>query len=394
VRILHITDDFQFTGGIRSYLVHLVETLRDQSHEAEVYSPTDAEDVSDDLFRRWISPHYLKTVRKVISRFRPDVLHAHSISMRLSPWPLRAALERNIPVIMTVHDFNYVCPRKWVILPDNQPCTTGFGWRCLVSNCRSSPQGWRYLPYHDLRWFKVLLHRRMLPRFVDTFVCPSRALSDWMQKSMHLSNVTHIPNFIRHPPSAEASFPDPFHLLFVGRLSSEKGVDVLISALPLILQRHPEAHLSIIGDGPERSDLQDLARGLGVEKHTNFMGQLDNTQLGAHYLQSAVCIQSSRWLENGPISGIEALAYGRPLVAADTGGLPEMVDEGVTGFTFERDNQRDLAAKVMKLLGRQDLLREFGENARKRFENIYTVERHVEELLSIYAEALKKGAKS
>jgi len=229
-----MTDNYKFTGGIQTYLKQLVDLLEKKGHRVEVYSPSGNAESFRSYFTRWLSYKDFSAVKKIIARFEPDIVHGHSISMKMSPLPFLAAKNRKIPVVMTVHDLNYVCPRKWMIYRDENPCLYGFSFRCLVSNCHCSKNGWRYLPYHNLRWIKIALHRRMLKKYVRTFICPSRVLRQWMEKSLDVHNIDFIPNFIERRLSPQVNIQKYNQLLFIGRLSKEKGVNCLLNAMPLI----------------------------------------------------------------------------------------------------------------------------------------------------------------
>lgn len=388
MRILHLTDDFSYPGGIQSYLKHVRTAMSAQGHEIRIYSPAGRSNDSASYFTRWCSPRDALAVRKLVREWRPDILHAHSLAMRLSPFPLRVGRSEGIPVVMTVHDFAYVCPRKWMIDHDGAPCRYGFGGRCLVSNCPSSKPGWRWLLYHQLRWLKTLLHRSMLRRYVDRFVCPSRALGDWMERSLSVPNVVHISNFIAGEVQEPAPLPERPRLLFVGRLSEEKGVDCLLRAMPEVLAATRDAELVIVGDGPLRGRLEASVKSLGIGARTHFEGQIANERLGEYYARAAICVLPSVWMENCPVTALEALAAGRPLVVSDAGGSRELVREGETGFVFRRGDVGDLARKLVTLAQNRALRENMSREAHALFCTEYTEARHLERLMALYKSAM------
>ena len=385
MRILHITDNYEFVSGIRRYVDGAVALLQRAGHETEIYSPPGAGEELGSYLSRWLSVRYYREVGRVIERFKPDILHAHSLSLRLSPLPLLAARQRAIPVVMTVHDFNYVCPRKWLVRRDGRICSTGFGIRCLCSNCPSGKSGWPYLLYHDLRWLKTALHRRMLRRWVDVFITPSVVLREWTTKNFAAPKVVHIPNFVARGNSPPAAVPDPDQLLLVGRLSKEKGVACLLAAMPLVLAECPGARLTVVGDGPERGALERLANDLDIGGSIRFEGMLAPDSLPAYYAAATVCVLPSLWMENGPVAGLEALAYGRALVGSDRGGTPELIENGRTGFLFKAGDSADLAEKIVRLLRDPALAKGMGRRAFEVYEARFSEARHAEKLTAIYA---------
>jgi len=387
MKILHITDDAGSVGGVQTYLRDLCEILPEAGIDSEVWRPSQSGGVVADHLTRWAGRGYERKLSSRLERDRPAIVHAHNLWMRLSPMPLRAAKKAGIPVVMTVHDYNFVCPRKWMITADGRPCDSGFGGRCLVSNCRGSREGWGWLPYNNLRWLKTALHRRMLRSWVDVFVCPSLHLGAWMRRSLGVERVHHVANFTRRPAGDPAPATDPHRLLFAGRLSREKGVDVLLRAMPLLLEEHPRAYLTIAGDGPERAALEQLALTLGVKDAVQFIGPLATGELDEQYRQSGIFVLPTLWMENCPVAVLEALANGRAVVATRIGGVPELVEDGMTGLLVQRGDHHDLARRLSSLVGNPARVEEMGRRASAAFNEAYTVEGHVDRLLAIYGTA-------
>lgn len=390
MRILHITDDYGFTGGIQSYLKQLSGLLEKRGHTSEIYSPSKGQETVSSHLSRWISFKNYFAVKRIIACFEPDILHGHSVSMRISPLPFLAAKKNHIPVAMTVHDFGLVCPRKWMVYRDKRPCRYGFGFRCLVSNCPSSKSARIYMPYHNLRWLKIALHRFMLRNWVHTFICPSNTLSQWMKDSLHVDNAVYIPNFVESKLLHQGNFQNDFHLLFVGRLSKEKGVACLLRAMPRILSIYPDTFLTIVGDGPERQNLEFLSHSLKMSEHICFAGTIENERLGEYYRKAAVCVLPSLWMENCPISGLEALSFGKPLLGSNIGGIPALIREGKTGFLFRTNDHQDLAEKIGLLIKNKETINAFGDNSISFFKHSFTEEKHYEKMFSLYASLIKQ----
>ncbi len=358
MRVLHITDDMAGFSGIRSYLDGLSQEAARTGLELDVFAPPgDLRQISS-LASRWYSGHWRRAVARRIASFNPRVVHAHSVSMRLSPAPLAAARRVGVPVAMTVHDYGLVCPRKWMVDDRDRPCERGFGAACLVHDCRSTREGRAWIAYQHLRWLKVALHRFLLRRWVDLFVCPSEHLATWMRHSLHLApeRVVALPNFAPPITEAPAPLPERPRLLFAGRLSREKGVDVLLRALPRVAEAHPEVELVIVGDGPERTALTELAGHLGVAARVRFAGRLTGGELERAYRRATLCVLPTLWMENCPVSVLEAFAHGRPVVATRIGGVPELVVNGRTGLLFERGEEDLLAEQLVDVLADRRVL--------------------------------------
>lgn len=391
MKVLHLTDAPDLVGGVQTYLAELCQALPPAGVDCEVWHPLRSDDGLATHLSRWADYGYERELASRIERYRPAIVHAHNLWMRLSPLPLRAAKRAGVPVVMTVHDYHLVCPRKWMIDADDRPCDAGFGARCLHSDCRGSKEGWAWLPYNSGRWLKTAVHRRMLRAWVDVFLCPSLHLGIWMRQSLGVESVLHLPNFARPPILAPVPSGDPRRLLFAGRLSREKGVEILLRAMPAILGEHPQASLVVAGDGPERTSLERLASALGIENAVEFTGSVGGDELDERYRQAGICLLPTLWMENCPVAVLEAMAYGRAVVATRIGGVPELVRDGTTGVLVERGNYGDLARTVISLLNDPGRVLAMGRRAAADFEKTYTAKIHVDRLVTIYR-ALIRGS--
>jgi glycosyltransferase involved in cell wall biosynthesis len=383
VKVLHLTDDMTLIGGVQRYLSILQTIMSAQGVASRVWAP--APGPLQGAASRWFGRRYRRQVGTLIRDWQPDVVHAHNVWMRLSPAPLEAAHEAGVPVMMTVHDYNWVCPRKWMITEDDRPCEVGFGRRCAVSGCRGSREGRVWMPYNALRWLKIAVHRTMLTKWVDRFISPSRHLAGWMERSLGVEGVIHIPNFAPGPRGGVGRPVDhPKNLVFAGRLSREKGVDVLLRSMPVVASRHPEVRLVIAGDGPERSELERLADESGAGQVVRFAGPLEPDALGRLYADAGLVVLPTLWMENCPVSILEAFAHGRAVVGTRIGGVPELIDDGRTGVLFERGNHRELSAVLDDLLSDRERIRRMGRNAEISWARNFTPELHGKRLRTAY----------
>ena len=382
MKVLHLTDDMSLMGGVQRYLATVDSVLPTLGVHSVVWAP-EAGPLGG-AASRWYGRRYRARVRRLIEDHAPDVVHAHNLWMRLSPFPLEAAAAAGVPVVMTVHDYALVCPRKWMITGDDRPCESGFSGRCLLPGCRGSHEGVQWAPYNALRWLKTGVHRRMLGRLVDRFVSPSRHLARWMERSLGARDVAHVANFAQPPLDPPGPVAQPSSLLFAGRLGREKGVDVLLRAMPAVVGRHPEARLVVAGDGPRRSALESLVDELGLGRAVVFEGVLGPKALGRRYADAGLVLLPTLWMENCPVSVLEAFAHGRAVAATRIGGVPELVEDGRTGVLFARGDVRDLSERLDHLLTEPQLIERMGAAAAAAWADRYTPERHAENLRAVY----------
>jgi glycosyltransferase involved in cell wall biosynthesis len=175
---------------------------------------------------------------------------------------------------------------------------------------------------------------------------------------------------------------------FCGRLQYEKGADVFIRSIPAVLQSCPAVTFEILGDGPDRRSLEDLACQLGIADAIEFLGwRQDARQLMASH--SIVVLPSLR--EGMPWTALEAMALRKPVVASRVGGIPEVVIDGHTGFLVEPGDPQAIAAKIIYLLSEPVLRAEMGTAGRKRIENHFSIDDLIGKTERVFDEVLSGG---
>jgi len=205
-----------------------------------------------------------------------------------------------------------------------------------------------------------------------------------MGSSLQVDNVITVPNFVHTPAGGTEPEGERAGLLYVGRLSVEKGVDVLLRAIPLIRESVPGVQLTVVGDGPARPALETLAGDLEIKEAITFTGQVENQLLGDFYRAGAACVLPSLWMENCPVTALESLAHGMPLLASDLGGLSEIVRPGTTGLLFPRGDHRKLAEQAVRLLEAPEPARRLGTEALEVFRRDYSPAAHFARLSAVY----------
>ena len=181
-------------------------------------------------------------------------------------------------------------------------------------------------------------------------------------------------------------------ILFVGRLSEEKGVAYLIEAMPEILKEIPNISLMIIGDGPEKNNLEELVKRLNLAKNIIFRGWIPNKDLNKVYRNADIFVLPS--LREGlPVVLLEAMACGTPVVASKVGGIPDIIKNGENGFLIEPKNSKEFADKIIRLLLDEKLKQKFSEEGLKIVQKRFSWNVVVEKFVEIYRDLLKKKTK-
>jgi glycosyltransferase involved in cell wall biosynthesis len=224
---------------------------------------------------------------------------------------------------------------------------------------------------------------------VHRFACPSRFLEGKMRAArVYPDRLRWVPNFV-DPDVIAPKTASGGGVAYVGRLSEEKGVDVLLEAL----ERAPALHLDVLGDGPERPALERLASSLRVTDRVTFRGRLPAAAVHEAMRSAAMVAVPSRWYENMPITVLEAFAAGVPVVASALGGIPELIDDGRDGILVPPDEPGILAEALAALTDGVDRAFEMGRNARAKVEDRFTPASHLARIDALYAEAAEEAGR-
>lgn len=328
-----------------------------------------------------------KRFERVVSLFKPDVVHLHNFAHQISPSILHVIKKHNLPAVMTLHDYKLVCP-VYTMFSNGKPChrcrNRKYYW-CLIEKCTKNS----YLK-SLINTVEMVLHHRIMRIYnlVDIFISPSKFLVKTSLDMGFRRKIVHLPNFIdtgEYPHLPESS---PRELGYFGRLSPEKGLFTLLKA-----KRDFSLPLKIVGDGPLRKDLEDFSR-VNKIKNVSFLGYMSAARLKKEISDSLVVVVPSEWYENNPLTVIEAFAAGKAVIGARIGGIPELIKEGKTGLTFEPGNVQDLRKKIKYVLDHPDRFIEMGKNARRFAEENFTPVKYYTRLVNIYRQAMKIKASS
>jgi len=390
MRILLINDTISRYGGAEEFCYSQKKLLENKGHSVIIFGKKNLESIPSYLLRFFDPFIYLQSY-KLIKDFNPDIVHVHCVSRNISPSPILAAKKLGKKVIMTIHDFHYYCPKTWAIYQDGKPCKFGYSGKCLYANCKTFKEGYQYLPYHFLKWLKIGLHRKILIKYVNIFTTPSIKLKKAMQSSLKIPDkkIIYLPNFTNPEKNKRRNIDKikPNQFLYVGRLSKEKGVKVLIEALHLLVNNNNNklnVKLIIIGDGSERTKLERLTRLFSLEKNISFLGKLPRSTLSKYYLECLAVVIPSLCMETGPLVAYEAMSYHTPIIASNIGELPNHVENNKNGFLFEASNKNKLANCLQKLFENRKLSKTLGENGYEIAKMKYDKEIYNKKLMKIY----------
>ena len=324
------------------------------------------------------SPTDRRRLRRILSGRRPDVVHVHNTFPLISPSILGVCREAGIPVVATLHNFRLVCANG-LLFRNGAPCEDCVG--------RSPWPGLAHACYRGSRMatipvaVSISVHRRLRtwPRGVSRFVALSGFARDRLiAGGLPGERLVVKPNSAPDPGERRASAGD--HFLYLGRLSDEKGVDLLAKGWSDAL-----GQLIVAGDGPARPALE---RSLSQHASVVMAGRLPHDECMRLLLRSRALIVPSRWYEGFPMVVVEAYSRGVPIIAPAHGSFPEMVEDGGSGLLFRPGDAASLVETVRALMDHR-LSERMGRRARAVYEERFTEGRNLERLLRIYAEAIE-----
>ena len=312
--------------------------------------------------------------------FRPEIVHVHGIHRQISLSILVAAREAGVPVVQTLHDYHPICSSGDLLLGgrracDPPRCGPANVLPCLVHGCVHGSRARSALGASDLLWRRWALRHE---RLVDAFISPSRYLADVVRACGIRRRPIHVlPNAIVAPELPPRGTPgDGF--VYAGRLSREKGLRTLLRAAEMA--RVP---LSVAGTGPLEESLRRRA-----PEHVRFLGRLAGDQVDRLLSGCRAAVVPSEWAENAPMSVLEPMALGRPVIATRMGGIPEQVRDGVDGLLVDSGDVLQLAAALRVLADDAPLAERLGRSARQRAGGEFSPRAHLNGLLDVYSAAL------
>lgn len=347
MRVLLLSDWMSNTGGAEKYVIALRDSLREQGDDTRLLfcgaDPGATGDMraygSDAIAAKTvlqvINPFAFSRVKSAVREFRPDVVVVSQFAYHLSPAVLSAL--GDVPAVVTMMDYKAICPLGTRLLPDGSICRVRAGRICNSNGCVSLPHWLRDRPRYALINNGIAGARRV--------ICPST----WMRDELSVAGIeaTMIPLGVPDSaiaadvPSTEPTF------VYAGRFSREKGVALLIAAHAKIQASLPSAQLRLVGDGPLRRELHALTAALGVADSVEFTGWSSHDRVHEAFRDAWACVCPSLWAEPFGLAAVESIAMGIPVIASDSGGFRETVEDGVSGLLFETGSVGSLAERML-----------------------------------------------
>lgn len=371
LRILQVHNRYRQAGGEDAVVEAEASLLREAGHEVHQHHAANPSGLAAAAAFA-VAPWNPRSGRQIVSigeAAEPDVVHIHNTWFSLSPSVARRAADI-APVVMTLHNFRLTCANG-LLLRDGLPCT-----RCVDG---SAWNGARYRCYRGLGGSVVAaatvdLHRRLgtWARSVDVFIVLTEFAAGVLEQAgLPADKLVVRPNFTVDPGTRTRPASQSNKVLFVGRLSHEKGITLLLDAWRQAAPRGLE--LEVIGDGPD-----SMPPVPGV----TFLGRLGRGDVTARMLDARALLFPSVWFEGMPMTVLEAMAAGLPVMASRIGGLPELV--GPTGEEWLVDPSVEAWMAAFSVLEDGAVIDHGSRRARLEYERRFTPAAALESLEAIY----------
>lgn len=377
-RVLIVHNSYRWRGGEEIVADAESALLRRNCHEVQIYGRhnnaiENMPKVAVALETIW-SRRTMDDLGKCIAAFNPDLIHVHNTFPLISPSLFWAAAKKDLPVVQTLHNFRLLCPQA-MFLRNNRACEDCLGkspWRSVVHRCYRDSAA-----QSAVLGGMLTLHRALgtYRHKVTRYIALNRFCRDkFVEGGLPRNRISIKPNFVDSPMLIDAPRSGG---LFVGRLSQEKGIDVLLGALA----RLPGKIVNVIGEGPERERIQMHGR-------LRSLGGKARTEIMVHMQRSSYLVMPSIWYETFCLVLVEAFACGLPVIAARLGAMQDLIEDGRTGILFDSGSSVDLAEKIAWADRHPEEMRRMGRNAREKYLEKYTPQHNYEQLMGIYRQAL------
>lgn len=383
MRVLLSNKFYYRRGGDCIYTMELERLLKSKGHEVAIFAMDYPENQSSEWSRYWPSnmsvvkafsrPFGDSEVRRKFSAllddFKPDVVHLNNIHTQLSPVIAEIAHDRGIRVVWTLHDSKLVCP-CYTCMRDGKWCTECFTDKKAVVKHRCMPGS---LPGAVVGYLEAKKwNKERLQKSCDLFLPPSQFMADTcIQGGYDADKFRVLCNFIDIKKVENPSFEKSDYYVYLGRLTKVKGIETLCRVAAELPYK-----LVVIGGGELEPELRSKYGNANIE----FLGQQKWEEFRPVLEGARFMVIPSEWSENNPLTVIESLALGTPVLGANIGGIPELIEPVVSGMTFESGDQKDLKNKIERMWNASFDYEAISMSAQSR----YSSDKYVEQIVDIY----------
>ena len=315
----------------------------------------------------------------LIANEKPDLCHIHNIYTQISPSILHTLSDQKIPVVMTVHDHHLISPQYGIWAEGCGKDYRNVGIvRGTFSRFHKNSMLASFAQTATYKFHRLL---RIYEKHVALFIAPSAYIKRQMILGGFPSEKIRVNHYGIDARKIQPCVTHDGSFLFVGRLSEEKGIETIIHIAKLL----PDIKFNIVGRGPQMDHLHNLALDA---PNVNFLGFRTGDELRQIYEKACAVLIPSRMHEVFPLVALEAMVYGKPVIASDVGGVSEIVEDRVNGFLIQPTHLHGWAEAVLRLFHDSSLQRQMSRAARQTVEQKFRLDEHHRRLMGMYDEVL------
>ncbi len=398
--LLHNEFDFP-VGGVETYFHTLCSELQRQGHNivrlytrsgrklsirdencVTYYLPDIGRWNFFDLARGLKSKDVQRDIRRlryILDKEKPDIIHLQNCKFLF----FFQLAKGNIPIIQSVQDYNYTCPGLLKLLPkSNDICASSMGTACFLKN--------RCIPITSPRWIHRFgvsyINRQICSEFTKLLVASESMKKTLLLNGFAKSKIVLLPLFTElETGEVDENSYNSRIILYSGRTDKEKGIPLLLKALSYLQE---DFYLIIDGKGLVLDLIKRQVKEMQMERKVAFCCSKSREEINHNYKTCSMVIVPSIWPEPFGLSGLEAMAHSKPVIAFDVGGIPEWLSNQKTGYLIPVGDTKKLAEKINLLLKNPDIARQLGQEGRKRVMTKFNKQIHINSLLKIYRDVI------
>jgi len=317
-------------------------------------------------------------LKLLLSENKVDIVQLNTITNYHTPSILPILKNAKIPIVWRILDYRLICPNTTLFV-NGEVCEACFKhkyYNCILKKCKkNSLLASTLLALENYAYYLMPFYKN-----VDMFLFQSEFTRDMFVKFGYNISKTHI---IENPydcSEVEPKYEGKDYILYFGRIEKEKGIYTLLDALKLL----PDVTLKIVGNGTEYENCINYKTKESIN-NVSFLGPKWNKELEPIIKDCEFVIVPSEWNEPSPYVALQSFSYGKPVLAANMGGLNDLIIENENGLLFKAGDTVDLSDKIRNLLSDKSLITSMGIKARTILENKYSPERYYRETMDVFA---------
>lgn len=385
MKILVIHNKYRFGGGEGRIAAKEINMLRKGGHTVIEYFRDNKEIKKYTLFQKvhfvlnnFYSFKTARDIRKIAALEKPDIAHVHNVWPLITPGIYLVLKKLKIPVVQTIYNYRFLCANGYFFVNNKicLKCAKGNNLHAVFNKCYQNSLIQSLLRASILslcRFFKIF-HKN-----IDGYIF----LSHWLKCLFIKYGFEEPKSFIKpgviDMPECEPSMNHENYIAYMGRLSSEKGLNLLLQAMKEL----PYINLKIIGSGEEDENLRAFAEKNNLN-NVEFTGHIKGEKRFEILKKAMFSVIPSIWYEPFGLAAVESLALGVPVVGAKTGGLADIIKHKETGLLYELGENNSLKNAIKSLYNDQALLKKMRTAAPEDIKNRFSEDKNYEILIGVY----------